>query len=190
MRNLFLIVLFFMIGFHVKAKEFSGFYVTLEQDTIECKFKVSVNLFDNKLLNQLSFRKRIKVVDEQGLIKKIKPTEILSFQVDGTSEGSETYVPLEVDGKMWFVRLVQKGKLSLYEYFYPHGYDGSVMISYVLKQEDKETRRIPNISWRKKLLNYFEHDAWFVKELEQEGVKYKHIPDIIANYNLKAVDQM
>jgi hypothetical protein len=188
MRNLLLIVLFFLIGFHVNAKEFSGFYVTLEQDTIECKFKVSVNLFNNKLLNQLSFRKRIKVIDEQGLIKKIKPTEVLSFQIDDTSEGSETYVPLEVDGKMWFVRLVQEGALSLYEYFYPHGYDGSVMISYVLKQEGKESARIPAISWRKKLLKYLGQDDWMVKELEQEGVKYKHIPDLVANYNLKTVN--
>lgn len=168
----------------LSAKEFPGFYVNMEGDTIACKFDVRVNLFRKDLLNQLSFRKKIKIITEEGVIK-YKPSQIKMFQIDSTSEGSEKYVPKEVEGKTWFVRVVEEGKINLYQYFYPHGYDGSVQMRFVLEKANKKPRSIPSAFWKKKVLKYLDNDKWFMDELNEEGLKYKNIPELIINYNLE-----
>jgi hypothetical protein len=168
---------------NLSAKEFPGYYVSLAGDTVECKFDVKVNLFNKKLLNQLSFRKKVKIINPNGLTVKYSPDEIKSFQIDQTSEGSETYVPQRINGKKWFVRQMNTGKVNLFVYYFPHGYDGSVMSKYMVQTSTKENKLIPLAQWRKKLLEYVNQDAWFMKTLQDKSLKYQDIPALVEQYN-------
>ena len=165
-----------------QAKEYPGYYINLKGDTIQCKFNVKVNPFYKDLLNQLSFRKRIKVIHEDGSTFKFKPAEIRLFQIDNTSEGSEVYVPLDIEGKLWFVRLVEQGKISLYQHFFPHGYDGSVQNHYVVKIANKKAKKIPSGFWRKQLLKYASIE-WFENKLLDKTIKYKDLPQLVNEFN-------
>ena len=90
--NRILISLFILLAVTtLSARDFSGYYVSLQGDTIQCTFKVGVNLFKKDLLNQLTFQKRVKIKTKDG-VKKFRPYELRMFQIDGTSRGSEKYV--------------------------------------------------------------------------------------------------
>jgi len=141
-------------------------------------------MFKKTLINQLSFRKKIKIIAE-GTTVKYKPNQIKMFQIDSTSMGSEKYVPLLVDGKLWFVRVVDEGKINLYQFFFPHGYDGSVLTKYVVHTQGKNPKSIAKAFWRKKLLKYLDNDPWLSDEINQEGVKYTNIPELVSTYNLE-----
>jgi len=173
-----------LLTLSLHGKEFPGYYVNLNGDTTTCNFDVKVNMFKKNLINQLSFRKKIKII-AGGKTMKYKPDEIRMFQIDSTSNGSEKYVPLQVDGRMWFVRVVDEGKINLYEFFFPHGYDGSVMTKYVIHKEGKSPKSIAKGFWRKNVLKYLDNEEWFNKEIKQEGIKYINLPEIVMTYNLE-----
>lgn len=184
MKTINFLIFFFCIAIlQVNAKAFEGFYVDTKNDTIQCTFNVGVNLFNNKLLNPLSFRKKVKVTLTDGRRLKLSPSDVQMFSISGTSEGTEVYVPLKLKNKDWFVRLRGKGKVNVYEYFYPHGYDYSVQKAIVLEIAGKDPMLLARASRKKSLLKYMDNDSWFASALKAEKLVYDDIPELVLRYN-------
>lgn len=183
MRAILLIIFSLCIFQSLQAKEFSGYYISLNNDTIECSFDVKVNMFRSKLVNQLSFRKGVKVISKEGKQTKFKPNQIKGFRIQGTSNGAEDYIPMKVKGKMWFVRLHQIGTIELYEFFYPHGYDWSCQSQFLVKYANKNPQQLSSFSWRKRLVEYMDENEWFKAVVKIKRYNYEDIPELVSMFN-------
>ncbi|MEM6378682.1 MAG: hypothetical protein AAF705_10720 [Bacteroidota bacterium] len=166
----------------LEAKLFDGMIVMKNGDTIQGQIDVRVNLFDSDLVNPLTCKKSLKVVQASGEKIKYLPSEVQSFVIYNTKEGDMQFESQYIKKENCFVQLIHDGPLKVYKYYFPHGYDSSVQHHYLLKsQEVHYLRLLPN-KWRRQLVSYFPNSALFKKEREARQFRYHKILDLIKAY--------
>ena len=130
-------------------------------DTIKGEVKVWLNLFNRKLINELSFHRRTWLAKDDGFIKiptkKIYYLEFVDFKEKQRIFVSDKVIPNFPDKGLLFERIVE-GRLSWYKQYLQNRYDGSIVIidHFCLENEEPITFRL--FANRKKRL----------KELTQE----------------------
>lgn len=128
-----ILVFFFLISTSANAKEFHGYYVTNDSDTVQCVFdlqKKHKDFYDFSMVT-----KTIHLADVQGA-KKFKPLEIVCFVINIPEEGEYKFISLEEDTKQFYQEII-KGKISLYKSYSRHSYDGSLAIIPVARKDKK-----------------------------------------------------
>lgn len=108
------------------------------KDTIEATIKVSVNMFDKKLLDERSFLRKIIVINQNGK-EKIKSSEVRYLTFTDFFEKKREFISLdELSRKHGLINVgshryplieeVYLDNLSWYKSYSSHGYDGSKII--------------------------------------------------------------
>jgi len=177
-------VLLFLIAMTSQARIFDGYYVTKNNDTVQCQIKVRVNMFNNDLVDPLSYRKSISIIEKNGVKKRFKPFQIESLTIEHpNSEYSNIIcIPISLNGRGWFVRAVDLGEINIYKMYYPDSYSAYRSLL-VLQTESQEPKQITNPGFRKKVLNYLNNDPFFVEKFQDRAYKYDTLTDLVKEYN-------
>ena len=153
-----------MLSAHAAFSQTSKVAATLvinNNDTIKGEVKVWLNLFDRKLINELSFHRRTWLAKDDEFIKisskKIYYLEFVDFKEKQRIFVSDKVIPNFPDKGLLFERIVE-GRLSWYKEYLQNRYDGSIVTidHFCLENEEPVTLRL--FANRKKRL----------KELTQE----------------------
>ncbi|WP_207420206.1 hypothetical protein [Desertivirga brevis] len=110
-----------------------GSYVTTSGDTIICQIVTTPTITGK--INFSALAKRLTVI-ENNEKKKFGPSDIKSFVVKDEQGVSHTFVSLTGDNSRFFNEVI-KGKLSLYNLYSTHPYDGSTSILPIMVKDDK-----------------------------------------------------
>ena len=110
-----------------------GVYVTTSGDTIVCQIITTPTIRSNIDFSALA--KRLTVL-ENNEKKKFSPSDIKSFIVKDDQGVMHTFVSLAGDPSRFF-NVVVRGKLSLYNLYSNHPYDGSTSILPIMVKDDK-----------------------------------------------------
>ena len=110
-----------------------GFYVTTNGDTIICQIATTPTIMGK--INFSVLAKRLTVI-ENAEKKKFSPHDIKSFVVKDDQGVKHTFVTLPADNSRFFNEVI-KGKLSLYNLYSNHPYDGSTSILPIMVKDDK-----------------------------------------------------
>ncbi len=164
------------------AKLFDSQIVTTTGDTINCKINVRVNLFRSDLVDPLSCKKRIKIVNQAGKKVKYTTSEVKSFTIYGTSKGDMLFESQVVENEPCFVHFIYDGQIKVYHYVVPHGYDGSPIYYYLVKSEQRDFLKLRPAKWRRQLVEYFPGVGFFKVEKEAQNFKYEELLDLIKMY--------
>lgn len=155
--------------------------VKMNNDTIQSKMMVIVNLFNKKLINDASFyKKSILVDDNKKKTAKIKAKDIKSLSFTNLYDRKVTYVN---DGNQLKV-LVYDGKIKWYQRISQHPMDGSISYHDYLVNEKNEVFPLGMFNHRKKQLNKAIADhPELLKEIENQRMDDIDLLDILTRYN-------
>jgi len=142
-------ILLIFISITISAKEFDGYYITNEDDTIKCKVEIGVNLFREDLLKYSTVARRVKIFNDKGDKQKFKPNEIKGFCIHKTKTEDLHFKSITIDKSERFVLAHSIGKIQLYESATTHAYDGSEMNSLIIKFKDKNQCKTSGFSTKK-----------------------------------------
>ena len=183
MKNVIVLLFFCSVALlPLEAKLFDGLIVMKNGDTIRGQVDVRVNLFDADLVDPLSCKKKLKVVQASGKKVKYAPEEVQSFVIYNTDEGTMRFESQYIKSEICFVQLVHDGELKIYKYYFPHGYDGSAQHHFLVKSKEVHFLRLTPSKWREQLIEYFPESALFKKEKEVKEVKYFELIDLLKKY--------
>ena len=118
------IILFCLVLFSINlySQTRKGYYVTNNNDTINCIFETSTLLFSQKL-DISALHGPINVI-VNGEKKKFKPHEIKSFTVYDTNDKQYKFGSFDAE-KRYFVHIFVEGRITLCHLYSAHPYDHS-----------------------------------------------------------------
>ncbi|MFM9987486.1 hypothetical protein [Flavobacterium sp.] len=123
MKKIILIILIFFSK-NIYSQNFNGYVVTSSNDTINCKFFVETNLFDNTIFKAVSVRSKVKILNNKNEKIVFKPKDLASFLIKNTKSGDFKFVSFEQDNYSYFYHEVIKGKLSYFKLYQEDKYSG------------------------------------------------------------------
>ncbi|MCK4661405.1 MAG: hypothetical protein KAT68_00960 [Bacteroidales bacterium] len=183
MRKIILLSIFYLFVNNCYSKEYPGEYFTNSNDTIRCMINVKVNIIYKDLINPLSCKYSVKIIEIEGGKKKLTPHQIKGFRIENTSEGVMIFESVTIENKgTFFVQKLEEGEITLYKYFYPHGYDYSVQFHYLVKKEN-EYCFLHLFGFRKALSKYIKDNEEIYQSLTNKEYNYKNIQEVIELYN-------
>ncbi len=177
------IILFSLVLFSINlySQTKKGYYVTNNNDTINCLFQSSTLLFSDKLDISV-FHGPIRVI-ENGVKKKYKPLEIKSFTVYDTDDKQYKFGSF-ADEKRYFVNILIEGCLTLCNLFSAHPYDHSYSPQPAFIKDGKIYRI--SIFNKKRTIENLISDF---PELQEEWIKGKYsksgLEEIAKDYNVR-----
>lgn len=164
---LFIFSLF--ISIFLWGKQFDGYYITNENDTIEAKIRIEVNMFDNSLIRNSSIRTGVTVfVNEEK--RKFKPFEIKEFYI--YEQGGISFKPVKLGRTSLFAQVQTEGSLSVYIFGTTDLYGGAEYANYILKYLDKEPTAVGT---KKQLLKYLNNDSYFKERFESSSGNWREL---------------
>lgn len=150
------------------GKQFDGYYITNENDTIEAKIHIEVNMFDNSIIRNSSIRTGVTVfVNEEK--RKFKPFEIKGFHI--YDQNGISFKPIKIGKNTLFAQVKVEGKLSVFLYGTTNLYGGAEYGHIVVKFLDKEPLVL---STKKKLLKYLNND-YFKERFETSSGNWREL---------------
>ena len=117
-----------------QAQKFDGYVVTNTNDTINCKYFVPTNPFNEKLLSVARIHDKIKILNNKGETIEYTTKDIKSFLIKGTKFGDLKFVSLKYDNYYRFYHEVQAGRLIFYR-FYKEGSGMVIGVGFGLKDD-------------------------------------------------------
>lgn len=169
-------------------------YVTNSNDTVATKMRVSTNLFDRNLINELSFVRKLHLVSENGYSKikvtNIKYLEFTDFKNNKRIFESTLMVPEIKMVNILFERKI-KGKLNWYRSYFENSYDGGVMIIDHYFKVDEEPVNVGAFNNFRKKLKEIITDKYpdlinKINQIETQGLlvlQDKGVMEVINLYN-------
>lgn len=135
MKILQLTLTFFFVTWQASAQSRikDGYYVTMNGDTILCQIVTTQTIKGN--INFADLSKRVTII-ENNEKKRISPSDIKSFMIKDDQGNKHIFVSLVGDNSRFFNEVI-KGKLSLYNLYANHPYDGSSAILPIMVKNDK-----------------------------------------------------
>ncbi|MDB5227716.1 MAG: hypothetical protein JWN78_1909 [Bacteroidota bacterium] len=188
-----------------KAIDANGYYVTLKNDTIHAKFKIPYYPNISIDLNYLKLQEKIEVYADKKEKQELLPGDILAFSFYYTNEDLETdtvtYVSRKNTLKLGreffqsdsaiFLRLMIKGKLSLYKYYsmgsMPAGNMGMSAVGVAqeasILEKNEKLYMYNAFKFRSDIEEYLSDCPAVVKLIEEKKYKSKHLSTIVQEYN-------
>lgn len=181
MKTVLLSILFLFVSFTINAKEYPGYYITNNSDTIQCTIKRMENtIFGNYVF--LGVSRRVLLVDHEGK-KTFYPQEIKCFVVMTPDGGSHKFVSLKEDNSYFFNEIIE-GKISLYKAYFPHGYDRSQQ-RHVYIYKDDTLVNLSLIGNRKnRVTPFFQDNPAIAAKWETVKFDFDILEELINEYNL------
>ncbi|MTB50528.1 hypothetical protein [Lewinella sp. W8] len=180
--NFLLFFLLLLGSSSLKAVMFPGTLITLSGDSIAVKIDAGVGFFSGKSVNPTSIKKSVTMELAPGRIKKFKPTDIQGFIIHKTKEGSVAFLSKEVKNKQYFVKLIHQGSVNLYFFYTRHPYDGGLIARYFLETFDGEMVQLREFTWRKQLVELYQHVDFFNRERAEKQYRFGKLKDFFQDY--------
>jgi len=124
MKKLLFVLIFIIFKSISYGQKFDGYVVTNANDTINCKFFVQTNLFDETMFYANSVRNKVKILTEKGEKIKYEPSQLISFVVKGTKFGDFKFVSFKEDNYQYFYHEIIVGEISFYRLYQEDLYSG------------------------------------------------------------------
>lgn len=162
-----LLLLFLGINTYAQSTYLDSKIITVNNDTIKSKIQVSVNLFDKTLINEVSFYRTVKLVnDTYKKSEKIKAKDIKKIEFFDPKGEKRYYVN---DNKQ-LKRLLYEGKLTWYRGL---GYDSYNNImqhhDYLIDKENNKYNLGLFNNKKKQLKEAVKSKPDLVKQIEDEN---------------------
>lgn len=196
------------IAFHFAnaAKIVNGFYVTLNNDTINCSFKLPTDIWGD--IQYHIIQSKVKCIDKNGEKIKFNPLQIKGFQFKYASE-IHRYVSLNNDlmivnnifdnNERVFLRIRKEGRLKMYEYHIKvrsggsfNGYTGTFTPGYSFDVErfcfqkgNEPLVRIKGINFAKKMSEYLADYPELSEKVRNKVLRKEDVNEIVDLYNSK-----
>jgi hypothetical protein len=125
----------------------------------------------------------VKIIEGSGTEKELNAYQIKGFSIDSTFLGKMTFESLTVEEHgTFFGHRIKTGDITLYKYYYPHGYDSSPQFYYLLKKND-EYKFLSLIGFKKPLSLLINDKSDVYQDFIKGNYKFKDIPEVIDLYN-------
>lgn len=195
---------------NIQAKEAKGYYITLNNDTVHVTFKIPYNPFvslgPNLSKMQYSIEYYVNKKEKQDLF----PIDILAYTFYYINDEYETdtfnFISKKnnlalidnslfnfKDDSVLFLRLILKGKLSLYKYYYigstsvgagPNMNSANVITTLDILEKTNETLfKYNSFKFKSEMSEYLSDCPIISKSIAEKKYKPKHILDIVTEYN-------
>lgn len=126
-KNFLLILLFSIITANAQKREINAEIINFNNDTIKTIMMVRVNLFNNLMINELSFIKKITTIDTTGNKTNIPAKLIKKLTFADFANRVRTF---KYDGKKQLLEIIYDGKHKAFVTYAANPYDGSI-VSYI-----------------------------------------------------------
>jgi len=134
MKNVLLLTFIFLtLNATSQTRIKDGSYVTTSGDTIVCKIVTTPTIMGD--INFSPLAKRVTIIQNDEKIK-FKPHEIKSFIVVDDKGVTHKFVSLAGDETRFYNEVIN-GRLSLYNLYSNHPYDGSMSILPIMVKDEK-----------------------------------------------------
>jgi len=174
----------------VSAQNFSGYFITLSSDTIDCIFDLPKSLFFKDFISACDFEYIIKIYDSAYPKNKFRPDEIRGFRINESNGDSQMFIPLYLHNRLRFVELIEEGEINLYRASSLNLQDGSCIYTYVVKNNSKPPHAInsfiPQI-WKRSFFRYLDDNEWFKKHLKPWSEGDRELPRLVKYYNEEVI---
>lgn len=168
MQKLLLFAILSCSGPLIQAQDY---IVTLQKDTL--RGEVSIPL-PKEFVEEV----RLETEDSKDLYKV---HQVLSVFTDSTF-----YEPVKLINKYRFMKVVEPGYLTLYLYRADQSYDFN---TFYLQKRSLEGIEVPNISFRKVIIDFLENCPSLVEKIENKTYRKNDLKEIVAEYNLCITDR-
>jgi len=170
-----------LLPLFVYSQKFDGYVVSNINDTINCKYFVETNLFNEKLLSVAGIHDKIKILNDKGEKIEYTTKDVKSFLIKGTKFGDLKFVSLRYDNYERFYHEVQAGRLMFYR-FYKEGSGMVIGIGFGLKEDKFVELQGPNV--REKLGEFIvDYPELYNKWMDPKSVKLTKMEEVIKLYN-------
>ncbi|WP_020570438.1 hypothetical protein [Neolewinella persica] len=183
MKSYTILFTFFAILFssQLDAKLFDATIVDVEGKTIKCQIKANMMLFRDEV-NPLFVIKPIRAILSDGSKVKFRPDEVQRLTLHTTPSGMRVFESHQVKKKRYLLEVVSTGPIPLFKKYTQHGYDGSVMARYALKDPYDTIVLLNADKWRRHLTEIYPHVPYFEQEFEQRNFKFRDLEEFLAGY--------
>lgn len=117
-KYFFLLILFSFPSFSQNFEGFKGYVITKNKDTIHGTFESISNIFYKKIFTPARVRKFVKIKNNEGIVKKYKPTDIISFLIYKPRENKDfKFISTNLDNYKHFYHEISVGRISYYKVY-------------------------------------------------------------------------
>ncbi len=167
------------------AKEYQGYYVTNDLDTIKCTFNITENIFYKGDYNFHMISQRVRLTDAEGK-KYFKPQTIACFVIF-LPIGECKFVSMQTDD-YYFYHELATGKISMYLVYHKHPYDGG-KITHCVFYKNNELTELGTMTTmrnqRKKVNLLLSDNPEVLAKWEAAEFSYEILQALIKEYNEK-----
>ncbi len=186
-KTIFYLCLFLSFGvqFKVEAQKILQAQIILNNnDTLNQNIKVKTSLFSPNDLDVFSVNKQIVIIDSLKKKHTIDATEIKKMTFVDFQQKKRIFVGIFLFKRDQILKeLVHDGKIKWYRAYYPH-FDGSIVYSEIMINENNETVTIDPInSKRKKLKVITKAKPELAKVIEMNEMTNENILTILQLYD-------
>lgn len=179
MKLLLSTLVFTVITVNIKAQDY---VITVKGDSIPCRISAP-------LIGKMKYK-----VDSMGESKKIKPDEIREYYIARKND-RERAVYKDSTGRPWFMTVIEKGRISLYQVitiYYHNGLTTSSTEWYVGKGSDYvsdlKTSSLFSLKSKRKRKDIFaemlkDNKAVYDKYMADDKFSFKQIRNLVHLYN-------
>ena len=186
MKKLLNIFIVLVLGSNIYAQKFDGYVVTNTNDTINCKFFVQTNLFNDKIFYATSVYKKVIILTNKGEKRKYYPKDLKCFYISGTTDGNFKFVSFKYDNYKHFYHEVVGDRLSYYRLH--NQYNSYRGVNQTYKEfiyKDESFLELGLLNTRKNLAKLIEDNKMiYDKWMDENGYyKLRDAFNIINQYN-------
>lgn len=141
----FAVLILILFPFSIQAQKFvKAKYVTSTNDTLAVNLIVETNIFNSKLINELSFVNRLKIKNTEKKKEKIPVSAVKYLEFVDYKNNKRIFVAPDTIIKNWRRLIEQKtsGKISWYRSFSRNTYDGSTITTDYFTKKNSKTIKV------------------------------------------------
>ena len=120
----FILILLIFSNINAQKREILAVIVNQKNDTIKTNIILTVNLFDNTLIKELSIIKDVKIIGSNGKKIKIPAKDIKRLNFTDLKEKKRSFT---YDGKKQLQEIIYDGKIKAFYTYSANPYDGSTI---------------------------------------------------------------
>ncbi|MFY0651257.1 MAG: hypothetical protein JXQ96_04455 [Cyclobacteriaceae bacterium] len=136
-----------------------------------------------------TLRGKLSIIDNpvsvQSLVVKVnkKKQSYPCYRISKLYKSENIYHVAKVEGRYQFVQLVKEGYLSLYRYTPKDQQSLQMFQGSVLITKDSRYQIVPNLGFRKQMMNFLEDCEEVQAKIENQEFTRKQLDEIIDEYN-------
>lgn len=176
MKKIFFLFLFLISIFSFSQKFLEARIIKTDNDTINSKMKIETNIFYKNLINEASFYKVVRTLNENNeVVEKIDARDIKELKFTDLEGKVRTFVN---DGKFLKELLFDGEKIKFYRGLSQNLYDGAISSNYYLIDLDQKKYGLST----KKILEATKSKPELAQDIKNWDRKINSLNEILKKY--------